>query len=62
MLGAVRKQAIIWANVDSDLSRHMVSLGNNGAKTQTDVQCTPLINGVGIEMLPWRRDIVYLWP
>ena len=29
MLGAVRQQAITWANVDPDLCRHMVSLGPN---------------------------------
>ena len=28
-LGAVRQQAIIWANVDPDLCRHMASLGHN---------------------------------
>ena len=28
-LGAVRQQAITWANVDPDLCRHMVSLDHN---------------------------------
>ena len=28
-LGAVRQQAITWTNVDPDLCRHMVSLGQN---------------------------------
>ena len=28
-IGAVRQQAITWANVDSDHSRHMASLGHN---------------------------------
>ena len=28
-LGAVRQQAITWANVDPDLCRHMASLGHN---------------------------------
>ena len=28
-LGAVRQQAITWANVDPDLCRHMVSVGHN---------------------------------
>ena len=28
-LGAVRQQAITWANVDQDLCHHMVSLGHN---------------------------------
>ena len=28
-LGAVRQQAITWANVDSDLCRHMASLGHS---------------------------------
>ena len=28
-LGAVRQQAITWANVDLDLCRHMASLGHN---------------------------------
>ena len=28
-IGAVRQQAITWANVDPDLCRHMVSLGHN---------------------------------
>ena len=28
-LGAVRQQAITWANVDPDLCRHVVSLGHN---------------------------------
>ena len=27
--GAVRQQAITWANVDPDLCRHMASLGPN---------------------------------
>ena len=29
LLGAVRQQAITWANVDPDLCRHMASLGPN---------------------------------
>ena len=29
MLGAVRQQAITWANVDPDLWRHIVWLGQN---------------------------------
>ena len=29
MLGAIRQQAITWANVDPDLCRHMASLGLN---------------------------------
>ena len=29
MLGAVRQQAITWANVDPDLCCHMASLGHN---------------------------------
>ena len=29
MIGALRQQAIIWANVDPDLSRHVVSLSHN---------------------------------
>ena len=29
MAGAVRQQSITWANVDPDLCRHMVSLGQN---------------------------------
>ena len=37
-IGAVRQQAIIWANVMPDLSRHMVSLGHN-----------ELINGLVIQ-------------
>ena len=28
-LGAVRQQAITWANFDSDLCRHLASLGHN---------------------------------
>ena len=28
-LGAVRQQAITWANVDWDISRHMATLGRN---------------------------------
>ena len=28
------------------------ALGNNGAKTQTDVQCIPLISGVGDRNAP----------
>ena len=28
-LCAIRQQAIIWASVDLDLCRHMVSLGHN---------------------------------
>ena len=28
-LGAIRQQAITWANVDPDLCRHVVSLGHN---------------------------------
>ena len=31
-LGAVRQQAITWANDDPALCRHMVSLGHNGLK------------------------------
>ena len=31
-LGAVRQQAITWANVDPDLCRHMVSLAYNELK------------------------------
>ena len=27
--GAIRQQAITWANVDPDLCHHMVSLGHN---------------------------------
>ena len=34
-LGAVRQQAINWANVDPDLSGHMVSLGHNELITST---------------------------
>ena len=29
MVGAVRQQAITWANVDQDLCCHMASLGQN---------------------------------
>ena len=29
VIGAVRQQAITWANVDPDLSCHKVSLGHN---------------------------------
>ena len=29
-LGAVKQQAITWANVDPDLWRHMALLGDNG--------------------------------
>ena len=29
MLGAVRQQAITWANVDPDLCCHMMALGHN---------------------------------
>ena len=30
--GALRQQAITWANVDPDLCHHMASLGNNELK------------------------------
>ena len=36
-IGALRQQAIMWANVDPDLRRHMVSLGHN------DVTRLPLV-------------------
>ena len=36
-LGAVRQQAITWANVDPDLCRHMMSLGHNELRQK---QCT----------------------
>ena len=29
MLGAIRQQAITWANVDPDFCHHMVSLGQD---------------------------------
>ena len=32
MLGAIRQQAITWANVDPDLCRHVASLGHNELK------------------------------
>ena len=32
MLGAVRQQAITWADVDTDLCRHMASQGHNELK------------------------------
>ena len=31
-LGAVKQQAIIWANVDPDLCRHITLLGHNESK------------------------------
>ena len=35
-LGAIRQQAITWANVNPDLCRHMASLGHNEFILQTD--------------------------
>ena len=40
-LGAVRQQAITWANVDSDLCRHMASLGHNVLKYMWKSGCRP---------------------
>ena len=43
-LGAVRQQAITWANVDPDLCRHMALLGHNELRQPTgswkDCQCS----------------------
>ena len=36
-LGAIRQQAISWANLDSDLYRHMASIGYNEL-TKTGIQ------------------------
>ena len=36
-LGAVRQQAISWANVDPDLCRHMLSLGPNESSSRWQV-------------------------
>ena len=35
-LGAIRQQAIAWANVDPDLCRNMVSLGHNESRWKLD--------------------------
>ena len=35
-LGAVRQQAITWANVDPNLCRHMASLGHNELTDQNN--------------------------
>ena len=58
-LGAIRQQAITWANVDPDLCRHMASLGHNELKHSSMVR-----NGSGSELTkdtPCLAVIVELW-
>ena len=72
-LGAVRHQAITWANVGLDLCRHMASLGPNDVKTnkqtnkkprQTEISSAkwrPFCSGLNIStaglMSPGHREI-----
>ena len=49
-LGAVRLQAITWANVDPDRCRHMASLGPNELKI-TSVPKHYLISNISMNLI-----------
>ena len=59
-LGALRQQAITWANVDPDLCRHMVSLGHNELTHGTSWQvtfCGPCIYITRYSLTPTEKQI-----
>ena len=55
VIGAIRQQAITWANVDPDLCCHMASLGPNGLKRETRL-CNPKIKINKTEFLAWMMS------
>ena len=66
-LGAIRHQAIGWANVDPDLCRHMTSLGYNELTYQMAVDITILTHqGLVIQMCNGIVSLMVLvmvcWP
>ena len=54
-LGAVRKQAITWASVDTDLCRHMTSVGHNELTLYKQHQIILQINGL---MQQWISELL----
>ena len=63
-LGAVRQQAITWANVDQDLCRHMASLSHNELTLATgecgnNFKC--VISEYMLVWRPWASISRHLW-
>ena len=58
-LGAIRQQAITWANFDPDLCRHMPSLGHNAFNWQNaPISCTLRYAMVCIYWVIWLNKQV----
>ena len=64
-LGAIRQQAITWANDDLDLCRHMASLDSNelinsglGGNSVSSVHCTAELYVIEVWVVEWLSEWV----
>ena len=54
-LGAIRQQAITWANADPDLCPHMVSPGDSGSMSTMDIQFKHIFMLLKNNSKPWNK-------